>query len=378
MSFKDYIHSGNNQKIMVDNDFNKEKETDLYSLLSNERPNIDQCGTVYLKNNRKHFGVCGIGDLHTDEMVYSRWNAVKEYCHNTNLALFYLGDLITASINNYSNAQPQESKFNVQDEMFLTKKEVAYNAHKTLGSVGGNHDEPQQGDRLKDVYMSAAREIMEVNKIPYSPNAMLYIIDMPVYNKNRKFLYHKPVYILTLHGHGKTPSERIASANKLYEQGMGVMKQYNKLHGTSIVPDFIFGGHFHGNSNCDYNVECNITNKLGRVTGSYSKTVRVRECSTFASKQSSSFNNSFSDSINQNLNVVDFIYIHNDKFNPMQNNDEAEDVLDVVEFPILRRNSNDYTVLAQIYNSHNKDYDLYEKEKQKHKNSSLDEMVKEL
>ena len=76
--------------------------------------------------------------------------------------------------------------------------------------------------------------------------------------------------------------------------------------------------------------------------------------------------------------MVDFIYIHNDKFNPMQNNDEAEDVLDVVEFPILRRNSNDYTVLAQIYNSHNKDYDLYEKEKQKHKNSSLDEMVKEL
>ena len=68
----------------------------------------------------------------------------------------------------------------------------------------------------------------------------------------------------------------------------------------------------------------------------------------------------------------------NHQFVHLQNNDEAEDVLDIVEFPILRRNSNEYTTLAQIYNLHNKDYDLYEKEKQKHKNSSLDEMVKEL
>ena len=69
---------------------------------------------------------------------------------------------------------------------FLTKKEIAYNANKTLGAVGGNHDEPQQGDRLKNVYISAERAIMEANGISYSPNAMLYIIDLPVY-KNKKF-----------------------------------------------------------------------------------------------------------------------------------------------------------------------------------------------
>ena len=357
--------------------FENNKTKNLYSKLTDSSSNIEQCGTVYVKCNRKHFGLCGIGDLHTDEMVYDRWNAVKNYCFNTNLSLCYLGDLATISVNNYKNAQPQEARFNVQDELELTKKEIAVNAHKTLGGVGGNHDEPQQGDRLKDVYISAQKEIMEANGIPYSPNAMLYIVDMPVF-KDKKFLYFKPVYILTLHGRGKTPNERIASANKIYEQGMGVMKEYNRLHNTTIVPDIILGGHFHGNSSCDFNVECNVVNSVGRITGSYTKTVRVRECSTFADKTSSSFNNSFADTIIQNLNVIDFRYRHNNKFNPNETNDQAEDILDVLEFPILKRTSSEYTLPAKIYQEHNKDFDLYKKEKNALKDKSIEELVKNL
>lgn len=374
MDLKHLKPSKNNKNYYTDTWFDESKEADLYTQLKNPRPNIDQCGTTYYKCNKKHFGICGIGDLHTDEMVYDRWNMVKNYCHNTNVGLCYLGDLATISINNYNNSQPQEAKFNVEDEIILTKKEIGYNAHKTLGAVGGNHGEPQQGDRLKNVYVSAERAIMEANGISYSPNAMLYVIDMPVY-KNKKFLYYKPVHILTLHGRGKTPNERIASANKIYQQGMGVIKEYNRLHKTNIVPDIILGGHFHGNSNCDFNVECNITNSLGRVTGSYNKTVRVRECSTFASKTSSSFNNSFSDTIIQNLNVLDFRYNHNDNFNPNDTNDYAEDVLEIIEFPILKRNSCELTLPAKIYQEHNKDYDLYKSESKKMTNMSIEEVT---
>lgn len=379
MDFKTFIPSKNNKKILVDTSFNTTKENDLYNTLKNERPNIDQCGTVYIKSDKKHFGLCGIGDLHTDELVYSRWDAVKKYCHNTDLHLCYLGDIATVSINNYNNSQPQEAKFNVQDEVALTKKEIEYNANKTLGSVGGNHDEPQQGDRLKNVYLSVAKNVMDHCNIPYSPNAMLYIIYMPVY-KNKKLLNYKPVYVLTLHGRGKTPNERIASANKIYEQGMGIIKEYNKLHKTNIVPDFILGGHFHGNSACDFNVECNIVNQYGRITGSYMKTIRVRECSTFAGKQSSSFNNSFCDKIVQNLNVIDFKLKHNDNYDPFKNNEEGEEVLEVIEFPILQRNSNEYTLPALIYNEHNKDYDLYETEKklQEKKQTSIEDLIKEI
>lgn len=377
MNTKKLTPSKNNPNILVDNSFEEAKNSDMQVALKNSRPNIDQCGTVYYKSHRKHFGFCGIGDLHTDEMVYDRWNAVKEYCHNTNIGICYLGDLATVSVNNYDNCQPQEAKFNVQEEVELTKKEIAYNAHKTLGGVGGNHDEPQQGDRLKNVYLSVEKQIMDANNIPYSPNAMLYCIDMPVY-KNKKFLYYKPVYILTIHGRGKTPNERIASANKIYQQGMGVIKEYNRIHGTNIVPDFILGGHFHGNSSCDFNVECNIVNSLGRVTGSYNKTVRVRECSTFASKQSSSFNNSFADSIVQNLNIIDFRYNHNDNFDSYGANDQPEDILEIVEFPILKRNCNDYTLPATIYNNHNKDYNLYNELSEEYKNKNLDELVSEL
>lgn len=377
MDTKHLKPSKNNKNYYTDTWFDDAKEADLYDTLKNPRPNIDQCGTVYFKSTKKHMGFCGIGDLHTDEMVYDRWNAVKNYCHYTNLAMCYLGDLATISINNYANCQPQEAKFNVEEEILLTKKEVAYNANKTLGAVGGNHDEPQQGDRLKNVYLSAERIVMDANGIPYSPNAMLYVIDMPVY-KNKKFLYHKPVHILTIHGRGKTPSERIASANKIYEQGMGVIKEYNRIHGTSIVPDIILGGHFHGNSSCDFNVECNIVNSLGRVTGSYIKTVRVRECSTFASKQSSSFNNSFTDSIVQNLNVIDFRYVHNENFDAYGTNDHPQDILEIIEFPILKRNSNEYTMPAKLYHEHNKDFDFESQMRKELKNKQLKEIVEEL
>ena len=215
---------------------------------------------------------------------------------------------------------------------------------------------------------------MEANGISYSPNAMLYVIDLPVY-KGKKFLYYKPVHILTLHGRGKTPNERIASANKIYEQGMGVIKEYNRIHKTHIVPDIILGGHFHGNSSCDFNVECNITNALGRVTGSYNKIVRVRECSTFASKTSSSFNNSFSDTIIQNLNVLDFRYEHNENFDLNATNDYPQDVLKIIEFPILQRNSCELTLPAKIYQQHNKDFDLYKSESKKMSEKSIEELT---
>jgi hypothetical protein len=373
MDFKKFQPSKNNPNIYYDTTFDDNRREKLYSILQDGNPNINQCGTVYYKCDRKHFGMCAIGDLHTDEMVYDRWSAVREYCHNTNLNLCYLGDLSTVSVNNYGNCQPQESRFNVQEEMYLTRREIGYNANKTLGGVGGNHDEPQQGDRLKNVYISAAGEVLLSNNVPYSPNAMLYVIDLPVY-KNKKFLYYKPAYILTIHGHGRTPSERIESASKIYDQGMGVIKEYNRLHGTNIVPDFIFGGHFHGNSSCDFSVDCNIVNANGKVLGSYLKTVRVRECSTFASKQSSSFNNSFEDTIVQNLNVVDMRYKHNDSFDDHATNDNPEDILEIIEFPILKRNSCEYTTPAVIYNEHNKDFDLRKSVSKK----QLNELVNEL
>ena len=58
----------------------------------------------------------------------------------------------------------------------------------------------------------------------------------------------------------------------------------------------------------------------------------------------------------------------NDNYNEFANNEEAQDVLEVIEFPILQRKSNNYTLVADIYHQHNLDYTPEEVKKTINKN----------
>ena len=73
--------------------------------------------------------------------------------------------------------------------------------------------------------------------------------------------------------------------------------------------------------------------------------------------------------------MLDFRYVHNDNFNPNGTNDKAEDVLEIMEFPILKRNSCELTLPATIYQEHNKDFDLYKSERKKMADKSIEDVT---
>lgn len=286
---------------------------------------------------------------------------IDTYLENTITNILDHGDMLQVPVEGHHSGEAMESRLNTEDEQIMFTEALSKYSDKVIAACGGTHDDPEFASRLKDTYVSAIKQIYEGFGIPYFPNSLVVEFKVPVINGNVQ-VGKTSLWCVVMHCSGKPASKKLGSVEKTYDQGLGVIKKFNAYFGKNVCPDFILGGHFHANADCDYMVERNIYDKDGKATGSYMHTIRVRSNATIQDSNSSSFNRSFPDVLIPNFTQYDVHFRINPAYttNGMNNNPKFIPV--VTEFPILNK-SGELSMKAKEYMETRKDYNFNEQVK---------------
>ena len=331
-------------------------------------------GIGYLKvnvNYGSHVSFVPRSDYHYATANPTILNNLDYYLENTITNIIDHGDMLQVPVEGHHLGEAMESRLNTADEQMLFTESLGKYSDKVVAACGGTHDDPEFAGRLRNTYLSAIKHIYEGYGIPYFPNSLVVEFIVPVMDKDeKKVIDSTSLWCVVMHCSGKPANRKLGSVEKTYEQGLGVIKKFNAYFDKNICPDFIIGGHFHANADCDYTVERNIYNSEGKATGSYMKTIRVRSNATIQDSNSSSFNRSFPDVLIPNFTQYDVRFEINPNYNVNGMNNNPKYIPVVTELPILNR-SGEISIPAKEYMSKRKDYNFEEKVEQDYNNKKI-------
>ena len=329
-----------------------------------------QDGIGYLRPRIKeggHISFVATSDIHIKTAKAKIVKELIKYIQTTNTLMMEGGDLLQIDKDGYQDGT-NESRINSNEEINLLKNILRPIAHKIIGAVGGNHDDPEFASRLKDTYIKVLKQMYDELGVYYSSNGIVIEWIVPVYSKNKVVGETSFVQVL-LHDHGKGKSKKLDSAKTTLAQGMAVINKFNERMGTNLIPDIITGGHFHAAADLEEVFEADIVDKRGLTTGTYLHTIRVRSNNTLQNSNSSAFNRKFGDRQVATFTQTDVYFEANPSFNPNGTNMKPKFIPIVNEFPILT-SKGELTTPAKEYNEKRRDYsqdyyNLYSKELKK-------------
>lgn len=322
----------------------------------------------------RHISFIPISDLHYANARPEVLDVLDNYLKNTVTDIMHHGDMLQVAVEGHHIGEVMESKLNTAEEQLLFADRIEKYAEKIVVATGGNHDDPEFASRLKNSYLSALLPIYKQYGIKYYENACVVEYKVPVTQTEEASLW-----CVVMHCNGGTSTKKLMSAQKTYEQGMGVIAKFNQEHfGTDkskyVVPDFILGGHFHANSSLDQSYERNRYDKNGKVVGTYIQTIRVRSNSTLQNNNSTSFTRGFSNPVVPNLTQFDVHFVKNPFFEKSNFSKNPKYIPIVTEFSIFNRDFK-LTKMAEKYMEMRKDKDFKEQIKEEHKNNTIKELL---
>ncbi len=296
-------------------------------------------------------------DIHAMHRDPVRGELMDNYIVSTITNVLDSGDQKENVKEGYQEGGAMEASMNGEQEDKLLLRHVNKIGDKIVAACGGNHNDPELAKRLKDTYANSTSLIYKSKGIAYYSRGVVVIDLVPVMDGKKRKGYAPHVTVLLHCGNG-TPSKQLDAAEKNYLQGMALIEKFNREHGTHLVPDMILGGDFHSNTNLDKKVVREIRNKDGKVTGTYTKTIRVRNGASQKRQSASSFDNGFPATHIANATQYHITCDYNRSFDKNGFNDEPEFVFEYTEFEILKRNSNELSSIAKQYMMYRYDADV--------------------
>ena len=370
--------SRNNPSVSANTYEDTKKLTDAENImeLDSTRPtNIGYivCDVTY----GTHVSFTTRSDLHFASAKPEVLKTLDEYYKNTITSIIDHGDMLQTAVEGHHQGEALESRLSPDEERLLFKKSLSQYPEKVVAACGGNHDDPEFANRLKDHGVSMLKATYEEFGIPYHANSLVVEFRVPVVKSN-KIVGKTSLWCVVMHCNGRTSAKKLASVAKTYDQGLGVIERFNYLYGKNITPDFILGGHFHANADTDYLVERNIYDEKGKAIGSYMHTIRVRSNSTLQDSFSSAFNRSFPGVLIPNFTQFDVHFEVNPNYEPTAMNTAPKYIPVVTEFNILNK-SGELSIPAKQYMQVRKDYDFTnEVRKEQEGQKSILKVVKEV
>ena len=268
-------------------------------------------------------------------------NAVREektikFIRNTCNSIYVpAGDMFNSIIK--EGEDRHEDKFSnlraIEREAYL----LASIANKVPVIIDGNHD-GANGKRWMPINMSPSKHLADKLGIEHVEFGALLQIQMPSSDYRRE---HRILNVYVSHCSGKT-SGSAKSVDITFNKAMSELKS------KGIIPDVIFGGHFHSNANGIFVTDVMQYNKSGRCIGVKRKDTIVvsestlQETSRYA--QAGGFPPSDSNVYINNLKIV-----KNPYYNNQTKDTQFEWIVEMTRFPMFRQGSDEYTDEAKEY-----------------------------
>lgn len=352
------VQSSTNANVMYDNFEDQNEMKEILRRYYSEDFNKSKIGyVVNTVTYGKALSLVHYTDIHAMHRDPVRGDLMDNYIAHTITNVLDSGDQKENPVEGYQMGGMSEASLNAEQEDKLVLNYLDKIGNKIVAACGGNHNDPELANRLKSTYANTTSLMYKSKGIAYYSRGVVVIDFVPVMDGKKCKGYAPHVTVLLHCGHG-TPSKQLDAAEKNYIQGMDVIAKFNREHGTNLVPDLILGGDFHSNTSLDKKVVREIRNKAGRVTGTYRKTIRVRNGASQKRQSASSFDNGFPATHIANATQYHITCDYNKNYNKNGLNDEPEYLFNYTEFEILKRNSNDLSSMAKLYQKYRYDADV--------------------
>lgn len=209
--------------------------------------------------------------------------------------------------------------------------------HKIPIVLDGNHD-GQNGKRWVSTNMSPSKHLADALQVEHGEFGVLLQVDMPTSDYKRK---SETMSIFVSHCSGKT-SGSAKSVDITYEKAM------QELRTKGVMPDIIFGGHFHANANATIPMEYLVYDDHGKCVGTRRKDVIVVSESTLQETSRYAMAGGFPPS-DSNVYINNLSLIKNPYFNSSTRDTQTEYIVQIVRFPMFKEGTNEYTDMAKEY-----------------------------
>lgn len=209
--------------------------------------------------------------------------------------------------------------------------------HKIPIVLDGNHD-GQNGKRWVASNMSPSKHLADALHVAHGEFGVLLQVQMPTSDYKRKT---STMNIFVSHCSGKTGGPA-KSVDITYEKAMQEMRT------KGIMPDIIFGGHFHANTNATVPMEYLVYDDQGRCTGTKRKDVIVVSESTLQETSRYALSGGYPTS-DSNVYINNLSLIKNPYFNSTTRDSQSEYIVQIVRFPMFKTGTNEYTDMAKEY-----------------------------
>lgn len=357
----DLVKSTTNANLMYDNYEDKHELQEIMRRYYSEDFNKSKIGYVI---NRVSYGsalsLVHYTDMHAMHRDATRGDLMDEYIAHTITNVVDSGDQKENAVEGYHMGGMSEASLNGEQEDKLLQSFLDKIGNKIVAACGGNHNDPELASRLKSTYANTTKLIYENKDIPYYSRGVI-VIDLVPVKDGKKIKGYAPHVTVLLHCGNGTPTKQLDAAEKNFILGMDVMAKFNREHKTNLVPDLILGGDYHSNTNLDKKVVREIRNNAGRVVGTYTKTIRVRNGASQKRQSASAFDNSFPATHIANATQYHITCSYNKDYDKNGFNNAPEYLFNYTEFEILKRKSNDLSTIAKQYQLARYDMDVKQK-----------------
>lgn len=233
---------------------------------------------------------------------------------------------------------------NIHDDKFGTNRQIERAIHlykdiknKIVCVIDGNHD-GAYGKRWTVSTLSPCKHFADALELPSVEFGVNIKFNMPTSDFKRE---NKSINIYFAHMAGKTAGEA-KSVDITFEQAMIRMAE------TGKVPDVIFGGHFHSNSNGSFPINLMQYDEFGKCIGVQRKDIitvsesTLQEVARYA--QASGYPEADSNVYLNNIRLV-----KNPYYTTSSKDRQPEYVVELTRFPMFKTGKNEYTEQALMY-----------------------------
>lgn len=209
--------------------------------------------------------------------------------------------------------------------------------HKIPIILDGNHD-GQNGKRWVGTNMSPTKHLADALGVEHGEFGVLLSVEMHTSDYRRK---SEVMTIFVSHCAGKT-SGAAKSVDITYEKAM------QELRSKGVMPDIIFGGHFHANADATIPMEYLVYDDQGKCVGTRRKDVIVVSESTLQETSRYALAGGYPPT-DSNVYINNLSLIKNPYFNSATRDTQSEYLVQMVRFPMFKTGTNEYTDMALEY-----------------------------
>lgn len=245
------------------------------------------------------------------------------------------GDLFNCIINGEQN---------IHDDKFGTNRQIERAIHlyspikdKILCVIDGNHD-GAYGKRWTSSTLSPCKHFADAINVPSIEFGVNIKFNLPTSDNKR---LEKSINMYFSHAVGKS-SGSAKSVDITFEKAMQNMMD------KGLLPDIIFGGHFHSNSNGSFPISVMNYDSDGKCVGMVRKDIITVSESTL--QETARYAQSIGiPSADSNVYINNIRLVKNPFYSNALKDKQPEYIVELTRFPMFKNGKNEYTEQAIMY-----------------------------